>query len=314
MTFFEQLTVDPRTSRQYGWYTNGNEEIVVTTTFNNGLGSDLLFGDYAEYSGDNLKNLLFTESSSYFKCQDSGCAALKMTGLEVKPSSFQCRMQYVIQGIDKLEPKSNDCSTVTAENIEGNYLTFTTESESTCQLSIGFGDGRDEKVISISKNSPVSLAGATTWRCASSNNGVGTSCTSYNTTPHIGINARYTSSSRTPSVSNNGTEVVAASSEIPKSTFDLSLESIKALFTSPVFKTILLIAGVILSIILLVFIMKRFCIPYCIKRRAGNMLTQFIPQAVQVQPTIQQIPQPVNQVQQVLPQVQIPPQSQPVFM
>ena len=304
LQFYEQLTVDPRTSRQYGWYTNGNEEIVVTATFNNGLGSDLLFGEYAEYSGDNLKNLLFTESQDYFKCQDSGCSALRMTGLEVKPSSFQCRMQYVIEGIDKIEAKNTDCTQVTAENIEGNYLTFTTNSENSCQFSIGFGDGSEEKVITISKDAPISYAGATTWRCASSTGGTGHSCTAYQTTPHVPINATYKSSSRTPSVYNNGTEVVSASSEIKKSEFDLSFDSVFSLFSSPVFQTIFIVAGVVFAVIILYYIIRKGGCISCKRETSPIVVQPQIQQAPQVQ-QIQQV-QPVQQIQQPMPIQQVP--------
>ena len=218
--FTPGLTVDYRAAREYGWYTNGIDEIVVTSDFNEGVGSDLLFGETAELPDDQLKTLLV--QSNYWSKSDGGWEASAITGLNTKPATFTCKMQYILSNVNNYRQVTNPCTSVTAENIEGNYLRFTTTSEQACSVSIGFGNDEKEQAITLKSNAGTSLLGAKTWRCSSASNGIGTQCTADTSTPMIPINAPYTNSSRTPDVSNEG----PITESMPSQDSSLSIDSL----------------------------------------------------------------------------------------
>ena len=90
---------------------------------------------------------------------------------------------------------------------------------------------------------------------------------------------------------NNGTEVVAASSKIEKSKFDLSFDSIFSLFDSPIFHTLLIAGAVVLAVMLLIHLGRSGAFSTCCNKQQVPIIAQ--PQVVQQQaqvPVQQQVP------------------------
>ncbi|EAY02161.1 hypothetical protein TVAG_213600 [Trichomonas vaginalis G3] len=197
------LTVDPMVSREYGWYTDGTNEIIVETTFNKGIGSNVLFEDRARLSNEEMVKML--EMNHYFSSSNAGWSANEyLPGPNVKPNSFQCRMQYTLKNIQKYKQVSNPCQEVHAQLVDGTKTRFTTTSETTCSLSIGFGNDEDEQIVTLKKEKSATFLGPTKWRCKSSSNGNGTMCSTDTSIKLINIDAENVNGSIQVDVTNSG--------------------------------------------------------------------------------------------------------------
>lgn len=240
------LTVDPFQSRQDGWYTDGVNEIIVSSTFNHGVGSNILFEDKASLSNDRMEKLLEQDYFTY--SLDGWYAKENLPGPMVKASNLQCRMQYTLSNINKYRQTANTCNDVKAEFVDNQFIRFTTTSDKTCTFSVGFGKDKDEQAVSIKKDKSVSLFGATSWRCKSSTNGIGSMCSTDSSTPMISIEPENVNSSIKVEIDN--------SQNHPKMSeptdFGVDLRSIFSGLGLPNIATYLLIGiGVIIAIIIL---------------------------------------------------------------
>jgi hypothetical protein len=165
----EELTVDPvAIGRPYGWYTSGDMEVVITTDFNDGEGTNLVFGNSNDAAS--VVRQHFIEGGQRLEVR-----APRKIG--VQPNQLQCRQMLRIANGSRFEEFRTPCTsaraTVADDGISGTVIR--TSSAQLCTLSVAFGNEAASTVITISATSPVSLKGVTAWRCVTQGS-EGTSC------------------------------------------------------------------------------------------------------------------------------------------
>jgi hypothetical protein len=165
----EELTVDPiAIGRPYGWYTSGDMEVVITSDFNKGEGTNLVFGNSNDASS--VVRQHFIEGGQRLEVR-----APRKIG--VQPNQLQCRQMLRIANGSRFEefrlPCTSARATVADDGISGTVIR--TSSTQLCTLSVAFGNEAASTAITISATSPVSLKGVTAWRCVTQGS-EGTSC------------------------------------------------------------------------------------------------------------------------------------------
>lgn len=249
--FVKGLTVDPSMARQYGWYTDGINEVIVTADFNKGIGSSLLFEENAKMSESEMEQTM--ETSGYFTHDTSGWHVnTKITGLTTKTSTLQCMMQYTLNNVDKYKQVAQTCESVKAEVVDGSFLRFSSPSTTACNFAVGIGSSGEEQIVTVGGSRTVSLLNAQTWRCSSSQNGVGTNCVVDSSTPHISIMPEEVNSSMSVEIVGNS---VQPDSQTPGD-LGLDLGSVFS-FASSLLTPLLITGGVGAAIFIAIFVARR---------------------------------------------------------
>jgi hypothetical protein len=165
--FLVTLTVDPKMSRPYGWYTSGDEELIIPSNFENGLPSSLIF-----YKVDDWKALM---RQKYFRYDQKDVISIDMQNWKVQPSQFECRvMVRVPNGNDFVEfQKPCQSTKATQADDETAGIKLSTEEVQLCSGVVGFVGTDRSTAVSINKKNPVTLNGG--WKCDTDGN-MGTNC------------------------------------------------------------------------------------------------------------------------------------------
>jgi hypothetical protein len=169
-----QLTVDSNAiGRQYGWYTSGDEEVVITATFDKGRGSALVFDDSMNDTAKDkyVRDYVFTE--------DAHGVHARTASVLTQPNGLQCTTYIRLTGANRFVEFQRSCSDVVATRADNEVagVKFTTTSTDLCSITVGFQDDNRSSVVSINALRPATIHGADRWRCITQENH-GVSCSS----------------------------------------------------------------------------------------------------------------------------------------
>jgi hypothetical protein len=107
--FEGQLTVDPNAlGRQYGWYTSGDEEILIHSAYNKGRSNALIFDDF---TNDMAKDEYMRK---YVFAEDAHGVHGKTADVLTQPNSLKCRTLIRLRNADRFEEFQWSCSSVVA--------------------------------------------------------------------------------------------------------------------------------------------------------------------------------------------------------
>jgi hypothetical protein len=168
--FNAHLTVDPRITRQYGWHTSGDEEIISTAESDLGHGTNYVF-DPIIVGDEGIRNYIIQQ---HFARGGTELIKYPIKGMKVRPSSFECRMMLRVPNGNDFTEFQPGCASVTA-NVAGDDetagLKIMTASVQMCTVIVGFIGSNLSTTISVNKLTPVTLRGADKWRCQTMDNG-----------------------------------------------------------------------------------------------------------------------------------------------
>jgi cell division protein FtsL len=167
--FLATLTVDPRMARPYGWYTSGDEELIIPSNFDNGLPSSLIF-----YKVDDWKALM---RQRYFRYDQKDIISIDMQNWKVQPAQFECKVMVRVPNGQDFVEFQKPCQAVKATKADDETagVKLSTDELQLCTVVVGFTGTDRSTIISINKKNPVTLNGADKWKCDTDGN-VGTNC------------------------------------------------------------------------------------------------------------------------------------------
>jgi hypothetical protein len=159
VNFMAQLTVDPvAMGRQYGWYTSGDKEVIIHSTFNQGTGTSLVFKD-VDWN-DYMERIHFSRGAYDIIVNEP-------RALATQPNSLECKMLITVpNGADFVEfqlPCEKVWATQADEETAG--IKIMTDNAVMCTVTVGYDSDNISTVISINTKNPVTLKGADRWRC-----------------------------------------------------------------------------------------------------------------------------------------------------
>jgi hypothetical protein len=98
-------------------------------------------------------------------------------GLNVQPSSLECRAMYTLKDASGFAEFRLPCTSVsvsrTSETISG--FKFMTTQDTMCTIVVAFGEDDLNNTLSISRLRPATIRAADRWRCVSAGS-IGTAC------------------------------------------------------------------------------------------------------------------------------------------
>jgi hypothetical protein len=164
---FELRTYPGAQGRQDGWYTSGDQEIIISQLSNPVQSGSLVFERPKEGWAEFFRKNYCTGNGADLTCQ-----ALP----EPAPtkSNLQCDEVVYSQFITDLEEKLPYCKEAAAETLDkfGNILSFTSANTPPCLLVVGFRTDAIWTKIEIEPSKPRIVEGVDRWRCTSN----GTEC------------------------------------------------------------------------------------------------------------------------------------------
>jgi hypothetical protein len=171
-TFVGQLTVDPNAlGRQLGWYTSGDEEVIIHASLNKGKGTALIFEEMDNDTArdDYMRKWVFTE--------DAHGVQGKTADILTQANSLECRTLVRLVNADDFEEFQQPCADVTAVRADNEVagVKLTTTSTRVCSVVLGFQSDDTSSVVSINIDRPATIRGPDRWRCITQENH-GVSC------------------------------------------------------------------------------------------------------------------------------------------
>jgi hypothetical protein len=164
MEFESHMTVDPKTARQYGWFTAGDEEIIAWASMDFGRGTTFVL-DKTLNTQEKVNEYM---KQYHFRMGGDKLQSIPASGIDVRPNSFECRMVLTLRNGNDFQEFQQPCEQVSA-NVAGNDDTAGVEISTTstimCTITVGFMNTTVTTVISLNKLSPVTLRGANKWKC-----------------------------------------------------------------------------------------------------------------------------------------------------
>jgi hypothetical protein len=157
--FEKILTVDPAAmGRQYGWYTTGDKEAIVHSTFQEGKGSALLF--FTPENWEDYMKMHFISSGGHIRTNAP-------SELNVQPNSLECKALITISDGSRFAEFQSPCQDVSASVVddETSGIKIMTKSRRLCAVTLGFGQDSINTSIAISNLAPVTVRGADRWTC-----------------------------------------------------------------------------------------------------------------------------------------------------
>jgi hypothetical protein len=157
--------------RPHGWYTSGDEEVIIRSPAERVNGTSLIFSD-----SDNLTGMDEYMSTWIFAEDGYGIRA-KAPVVLTTPNGLQCRTAVTVNQADTYEEFRQPCADVTVARAPGEpaAVEFTTTSDALCTLVLGFQSDDVSSVVTLKAGKTVTMRGADRWRCLTSGDH-GTSC------------------------------------------------------------------------------------------------------------------------------------------
>jgi hypothetical protein len=254
------LTVDPTAmGRPYGWYTSGDKEVIVYSSYDEGKSGHLLF-----FTPDNWTNYM---QQYHFHPGYDNVNIIPPNGVGVQPNTLQCKVHVTIPNGNEFTEFQQPCEGVWATQNDDPTagIKILTLSELWCTVDVGFGDENMTTVIAINLRSPVTLKGADRWRCTTENQ-YGTKCSSTHSyemfNPEI-VNASLR------------TQITTLSAEVEGNYHDISLENPFDFFDFASMKdtisTIAIALVIVLVLVALAFIIYKIVKARCRKRKENRL-------------------------------------------
>ena len=168
--------------RPYGWYTNGVQEIIVTSTFSKGRKSSVVFEEFA--TDDGIKQIAL----DMLNIQRDQWKFTSLQDVNMNPNSFMCRQSFKMDAINasQFEEFKTNCTTAQAIVNEQGVVTITATADGStapsCVLEVGYQSTVNPEEITATQVSiiagvPKQFNGVTHWNCLSGYaQGVGISC------------------------------------------------------------------------------------------------------------------------------------------
>jgi hypothetical protein len=168
VTLTEDSTV---LGRPHGWYTSGDEEVIIRSPAERVNGTSLIFGDSENLTG------MDEYMSTWIFAEDGYGIRAKAPAVLTTPNSLQCRTAVTVSQADTYDEFRQPCADVTVARApdEPAAVQFTTTSEVICTLVLGFQSDEVSSVVTLKAGKPVTTRGADRWRCLTSGEH-GTSC------------------------------------------------------------------------------------------------------------------------------------------
>jgi hypothetical protein len=161
------LTVNPLAmGRQYGWYTSGDEEVIVHSTFEHSIGSSLVF--------QNLDNDCARDDympKNTFR-EDSGGVSTHVSSVMAQPNTLECCALYRLTNANKFTEFQKPCIAVMATKVDDEVagVKISTRNQLLCTVMVDFQDDNSSTVLSISVHQSVTIRDADRLRCTTEEN------------------------------------------------------------------------------------------------------------------------------------------------
>jgi hypothetical protein len=159
--FKQSITVDPRASRQYGWYTTGDQEVIPGSDFDEGRGKAIMFftpGSWREYI------------EKYYATPNGNSATVhNIPGISTDTSRLQCRIMFTIKDGNRFEEFQEPCKSVRAQisdrNATQSSVTIISTDPLWCYVILGFTNNNLTYSASIKQGHGVTVRSADRWKC-----------------------------------------------------------------------------------------------------------------------------------------------------
>ncbi|EAY01843.1 hypothetical protein TVAG_002980 [Trichomonas vaginalis G3] len=251
---------DPKASRSYGWFAKGDDEVVSDPTFNNGFGTSMLFMEQTQ------KEAIIESALSMTAFRPYGPIPAEIRNVSTKTSAPSCRVQFSVTRDEGWSEFYQMCSDVEV-TVDNGYLRFTTSSIDFCTVPVFYKNPGIEHVIQLRSGSPVTLLGASQWRCQTQNNNKGLNCSEEHDwedfIPENYSGIRATMPNSMISQSSSGVKINLAGGLADSS--DMREAGMRATVSLKLFENSAIILIVVFIILLVVYIYKpcACCVQYC---------------------------------------------------